>query len=145
MSAAWPCEVAGEMQKWMAEGMTEKLLIPIAVGENSIAFPRRSGKAASIDDSPQCFCPAVSLIPGQPARVHDIQLRIDLPPVSDGSGPCFRQSPCYKIQRLGESHGIGVDLSTGPTVDNTWLCVTPFLYISPKTYCTSSHVMIVFS
>ena len=41
-SAARPWQVAGEMLKWMADGRRMKLLIPIAVGEKSIAFPRRS-------------------------------------------------------------------------------------------------------
>ena len=44
-SAAWPWQVAGEMLKWMTDGKAVKLVIPIAVGENSIAFPRCSVKA----------------------------------------------------------------------------------------------------
>jgi len=44
-SAAWPWQVAGEMLKWVADGKLVKPLIPIAVGERSIAFPRRSVKA----------------------------------------------------------------------------------------------------
>ena len=41
-----PWQVAGEMLKWMTDGKLVKSLIPIAVGEDSIAFPRRSVKAA---------------------------------------------------------------------------------------------------
>ena len=44
-SAAWPWQVAGEMLKWMTDGKALKPVIPIAVGENSIAFPRCSVKA----------------------------------------------------------------------------------------------------
>ena len=44
-SAAWPWQVAGEMLKWVTDGEPEQPLIPIAVGEDSIAFPRRSVKA----------------------------------------------------------------------------------------------------
>ena len=44
-SAAWPWQVAGEMLKWMTDGELIQPLIPIAVGEDSIAFPRRSVKA----------------------------------------------------------------------------------------------------
>ena len=40
-----PWRVAGEMLKWIADGKPVKFLIPIAVGEDSIAFPRRSVKA----------------------------------------------------------------------------------------------------
>jgi hypothetical protein len=43
--AAWPWQVAGEMLKWMADEEPVKSLIPIAVGERSIAFPRCSVKA----------------------------------------------------------------------------------------------------
>ena len=49
------------------------------------------------------------LIPGQPAGVHDVQLRIDLPPVSNGHGPFFRQLPGRQIERLGQGHGVGKD------------------------------------
>ena len=44
-SAAWPWQVAGGMLKWMTDGKAVKPVIPIAVGENSIAFPRCSVKA----------------------------------------------------------------------------------------------------
>ena len=44
-SAAWPWQVAGEMLKWVTDGEPEQPLIPIAVGEDSIAFTRRSVKA----------------------------------------------------------------------------------------------------
>ena len=44
-SAAWPWQVAVEMLKWVADGRPVKPDIPIAVGEKSIAFPRRSVKA----------------------------------------------------------------------------------------------------
>ena len=37
--AAWPWQVAGEMLKWVADGRSVKPVIPIAVGEKSIAFP----------------------------------------------------------------------------------------------------------
>ena len=40
-----PWQVAGEMLKWVTDGEPEQPLIPIAVGEDSIAFPRRSVKA----------------------------------------------------------------------------------------------------
>ena len=42
--AAWPWQVAGEMLKWMVGGMRMKLLIPIAVGEKSIAWKGTSAK-----------------------------------------------------------------------------------------------------
>ena len=44
-SAAWPWQVAGEMLKWVTDGKALKPVIPIAVGEDSIAFSRRSVKA----------------------------------------------------------------------------------------------------
>ena len=44
-TAAWPWQVAGEMLKWVADGRPVKPVIPIAVGEKSIALPRRSVKA----------------------------------------------------------------------------------------------------
>ena len=40
-----PWQLAGEMLKWIADGQRRESLIPIAVGEDSIAFPRRSVKA----------------------------------------------------------------------------------------------------
>ena len=40
-----PWQDAGEMLKWMTDGRPVKPVIPIAVGEDSIAFPRRSVKA----------------------------------------------------------------------------------------------------
>ena len=43
-TAAWPWQVAGEMLKWVAGGRPVKPVIPIAVGEDSIAFPRCSVK-----------------------------------------------------------------------------------------------------
>ena len=46
-TAAWPWQVAGKMLKWMTDGKLEQLLIPIAVGEDSIAFSRRSVKAGA--------------------------------------------------------------------------------------------------
>ena len=49
------------------------------------------------------------LIPGQPAGVHDVQLRIDLPPISNGHGPFFRQLPGRQIERLEQAHGVGKD------------------------------------
>ena len=44
VSAAWPWQV-GEMLKWINDGKPVKPLIPIAVGEDSIAFPMHSVKA----------------------------------------------------------------------------------------------------
>ena len=44
-AAAWPWQVAEEMPKWVTDGSPVKPVIPIAVGEKSIAFPRRSVKA----------------------------------------------------------------------------------------------------
>ena len=43
-TAAWPWQVAGEMLKWVADGRPAKPVIPIVVGEDSIAFHRRSDK-----------------------------------------------------------------------------------------------------
>ena len=83
--AAWPWQVAGEMLKWMADGRRMMLLIPIAVGERSIAFPRRSVKAGVDGTHDLCPNPGKRLIRGQPAGIHDVQLRIDLPPSSNGS------------------------------------------------------------
>ena len=65
-------------------GESAQHLIPIAVGEDSIALPRRSIKAGV---NIMCILrsrPGQTLIPGQSAGVHDVQLRVDLPPVSDG-------------------------------------------------------------
>ena len=56
--AAWPWQVAGEMLKWIADGDPMKLLIPIAVGEKSIAFPRRSVKAGVDRTHKLCFSSA---------------------------------------------------------------------------------------
>ena len=72
------------MLKWEADGRPVKPDIPIAVGEKSIAFPRRSVKAGV--DRRHDLCPnhGKQLIPGQPAGVHDVQLRVDLSPVLDG-------------------------------------------------------------
>ena len=39
-----------------------------------------------------CHDPGKRLIPGQPAGVHDIQLRVDLPPVPNYLGPFFFSS-----------------------------------------------------
>ena len=66
--AAWPWQVAGEMLKWIADGDPMKLLIPIAVGEKSIAFPRRSVNAGVDRTHKLCFSSAyaaemASLIP----------------------------------------------------------------------------------
>ena len=85
------------------------LLIPIAVGERSIAFPRRSVKAGVDGTHDLCPNPGKRLIRGQPAGIHDVQLRIDLPPVANRHGPFFRQLPGRQIQRLGEDHGVGED------------------------------------
>ena len=48
-------------------------------------------------------------IPGQPAGVHDVLFRADLPPASDGRGPFLRQLPGRQAERLGQGHGIGKD------------------------------------
>ena len=82
--AAWPWQVAGEMLKWVADGRPAKPVIPIAVGERSIAFPRRSVKAGVNRAHNLCPDPGKRLIPGQPAGVHDVQLRIDLPQFRTG-------------------------------------------------------------
>ena len=46
---------------------------------------------------------------GESAGVHDVQFRVNLPPVVNGHGPLFRQLPSRQIQRLGERHGVGKD------------------------------------
>ena len=104
-----PWQVAGEMLKWIADGKPVKFLIPIAVGEDSIAFSRRSVKAGVDRTHNLCPNPGKPLIPGQPAGVHDVQLRIDLPPVSNGHGPFFRQLPGRQVERLEQTHGVGED------------------------------------
>ena len=48
-------------------------MIPIAVGERSIAFPRRSVKAGVNKARNLCPNPGKQLIPGQPAGEHDVQ------------------------------------------------------------------------
>ena len=108
-SAAWPWQVAGEMLKWMADGRPVKPLVPIAVGERSIAFPRRSVKAGVNRTHILCPYPGKRLIPGQPAGIHDVQLRIDLPPVANGHGPFFCQLPGRQVERLEQAHGVGED------------------------------------
>ena len=97
------------MLKWIADGKPVKFLIPIAVGEDSIAFPRRSVKAGVDRTHNLCPNPGKPLIPGQPAGEHDVQLCIDLPPVSNGHGPFFRQLPGRQVERLGQGHGVGED------------------------------------
>ena len=82
---------------------------PIAVGERSIAFPRRSVKAGVNRTRSLRSGYGKLLILGQPAGVHDVELRIDLPPVSNGHGPFFRQLPGRKVQRLEQAHGVGED------------------------------------
>ena len=84
-------------------------MIPIAVGERSIAFPRRSVKAGVNRARNPCPNPGKQLIPGQPAGEHDVQFRIDLSPVSNGHGPFFRQLPGRQVERLGQGHGVGKD------------------------------------
>ena len=97
------------MLKWIADGQLRESLIPIAVGEDSIAFPRRSVKAGVNRARNLWPNPGKQLIPGQPAGEHDVQFRIDLPPVSNGHGPFFRQLPGRQVERLGQGHGIGED------------------------------------
>ena len=53
-------------------------------------------------------------IAAQPARIHNGQFRVDLPPVSNGQGPFFRQFPGRQVERLREAHGVGEDRA--PTV-----------------------------
>ena len=84
-------------------------MIPIAVGEKSIAFPRRSVKAGVNRTHNLCPNPGKRLIPGQPAGIHDVQFRIDLSPVSNGHGPFFRQLPGRQVERLEQTHGVGED------------------------------------
>ena len=43
----------------------------------------------------------------QPAGIHNGQFRVDLPPVSNGQGPFFRQFPGCQVERLSEAHGVG--------------------------------------
>mgnify|MGYP006900618202 CR=1 FL=1 len=50
----------------------------------------------------------------QPAGIHNGQFRVDLPPVSNGQGPFFRQFPGCQVERLSEAHGVGEDRA--PTV-----------------------------
>lgn len=97
------------MLKWMADGRPVKPLIPIAVGEDNIAFPRRSVKAGVKRTHKLCPSPGKWLIPGQPAGVHVVQLRVDLPPVSNGHGPFFRQLSGRQVERLKQAHGVGKD------------------------------------
>lgn len=61
------------MLKWMTDGRPVKSVIPIAVGERSIAFPRRSVKAGVNKARNLCPNPGKQLIPGQPAGEHDVQ------------------------------------------------------------------------
>lgn len=105
--AAWAWQVVGEMLKWMADGETKKFLIPIAVGEKSIAFPRRSVKAGVDRTRILRTGSGRSSIPSQSAGIHDIQLRVDLPPISNGHGPFFRQLPGRQTERPGQRHGAG--------------------------------------
>ena len=100
------------MLKWMVDGETKKSLISIAVGEKSIAFPRRSVKAGVDRTRVLRTGSGRSSIPSQSAGIHDIQLRVDLPPISNGHGPFFRQLPCRQIERLGQSHSVGKDHAT---------------------------------
>ena len=91
--AARPWQVAGEMLKWIADVDAKKLLIPIAVGEKSIAFPRRSVKAGVDRTHKLCFSSVRPSIPGQPAGIHNLQFCIDLPPISNGQRPFFSSAP----------------------------------------------------
>ena len=52
------------MLKWVTDGEPEQPLIPIAVGEDSIAFPRRSVKAGVNRARNLCPNPGKPLIPG---------------------------------------------------------------------------------
>ena len=107
--AAWPWQVVGEMLKWTTDGDAKKPLIPIAVGGKSIAFPRRSVKADVDRARVLRTGSGRSSIPSQSAGIHDIQLRVDLPPISNGHGPFFRQLPGCQIERFGQRHGVGKD------------------------------------
>ena len=64
---------------------------------------RSNGRSAS--------SPGWSVV-AQPARIHNGQFRVDLPPVSNGQGPFFRQFPGRQVERLSEAHGIGKDRAT---------------------------------
>lgn len=72
------------MLKWMTDGEALKPVIPIAVGEDSIAFPQCTFKAGVDLHLLAGKLPGKLLIPGQPAGMHDVQLRVDLSPVLDG-------------------------------------------------------------
>ena len=82
-SAAWPWQVVEEILKWRADGEPEHPLMPIAVGETRIAFPRRSVKAGGDPTHNRPPDRSKLLIPGQPAGIHDVQLRINLSPVQN--------------------------------------------------------------
>ena len=48
----------------------------------------------------------------QPARIHNGQSRVGLPPVSNGQGPFFRQFPARQVERLSEAHSVEKDRAT---------------------------------
>ena len=83
-----------------------KVLIPVAIGAIaiSIAFSRRSVKAG-VERT-------LSLRPGrsiaaQPAGIHNGQFRVNLPPISNGQGPFFRQFPGRQVERLVRPTALG--------------------------------------
>ena len=60
------------------------------------------------------MAPALSgrLILHEPAGVHDVKFRVDLPPVLHGHGPFFRQFLCGQIQGLEQIRCVGEDRAT---------------------------------
>ena len=51
-------------------------------------------------------------VAAQPARIHNGQSRVGLPPVSNAQGPFFRQFPARQVERLSEAHSVGKDRAT---------------------------------
>ena len=90
-------------------GMPEHPLIPIAVGETRIAFPRCSVKAGGDPARNRHPDRSKLLIPGQPAGIHDVQFRINLPPIPNGQGSFFHQFTGRQIECLEQTHGVGED------------------------------------
>ena len=111
--AAWPWQVAGEMLKWIADGDPMKLLIPIAVGEKSIAFPRRSVNAGVDRTHKLCFSSVRPSIPGQPALHGGPQrrgARAGGGPLSGGGAPAPPERRGDPGERAGVSEGNGYTL-----------------------------------
>ena len=101
------------MLKWTTNGEAKKPLIPIAVGGKNIASPRSSAKAGVDRTRVLRSGSGRPSIPGQPAGIHDIQLRADLPqwlvvvlalkysaPLSvESLQTCIRKGSCTSDQR----------------------------------------------